>query len=187
MEQETQTTTKVEEAKPGLSLLILDLDGTVREPLSDNKFIQRPSDQQIIKGAEGAIAYFTSTGWKIVGVTNQAGVACGKKSLQSCIKEQLYTLHLLPQIDEIYFCPDFEGIKCFCVTRSEALNYSKHRHAGKFRKPNPGMLNLAIEMYKPDTVLMIGDRPEDREAAKAAGIKFQQAESWRQTYGDTDF
>jgi len=38
-----------------------------------------------------------------------------------------------------------------------------------------------------DKVLTIGDRPEDREAALAADIKFQQASSWRQTYGDADF
>ena len=187
MEQENQATTEAVEATLALPLLILDLDGTVREPLSDNKFIQHPRDQQIIKGASSAISYFASSGWKIVGVTNQAGVASGKKSLQSCIKEQQYTLHLLPQIDEIYFCPDFEGRKCFCVNRSEVYNYSKHQESGKFRKPDPGMLNLAIEMHKPDKVLMIGDRPEDREAAKAAGIKFQHAESWRQTYGYADF
>jgi hypothetical protein len=35
-------------------------------------------------------------------VTNQAGVAIGKKSLQSCIKEQEYTLVLLPDMQEIY-------------------------------------------------------------------------------------
>ncbi|MBD1898053.1 HAD-IIIA family hydrolase [Coleofasciculus sp. FACHB-129] len=168
------------------NLLILDLDGTVRSPLSNHKFIQRPGDQQIIKGAEGAIAYFAATGWKIVGVTNQGGVASGKKSLQSCIKEQQYTLDLLPEIEEVYFCPDFEGKKCFCVTSSDVINYSQHPESGKFRKPNPGMLNLAIQKHLPDKVLMIGDRSDDRNAAKAAGIKFQQAESWRQTYGDTD-
>jgi D-glycero-D-manno-heptose 1,7-bisphosphate phosphatase len=182
MGQETQTTTAgVGEGTKTTPLLILDLDGTVREPLSDGKFIQRPRDQQIINGASGAIAYFAATGWKIVGVTNQAGVASGKKSLQSCIKEQQYTRVLLPQIDEIYFCPYFEGRKCFCVTPSEVHNHSKHPESGKFRKPNPGMLNLAIQMHAPDKVLMVGDRPEDRDAANAAGIKFQQASSWRQT------
>ena len=184
MEQENQTTTAAVEAQGAAPLLILDMDGTVREPISDNKFIQHPRDQQIIKGAAGAVSYFASTGWKIVGVTNQAGVASGKKSLQCCIKEQQYTLDLLPDIEEIYFCPDFEGRKCLCVTRSEVRDYTQHQQSGKFRKPNPGMLNLAIEIHKPEKVLMIGDRPEDREAAKAAGVKFQQAESWRQTYGN---
>ncbi|MBW4574089.1 MAG: HAD-IIIA family hydrolase [Aphanothece sp. CMT-3BRIN-NPC111] len=185
MPQKTPATIETKGADAETSpLLIVDLDGTVRAPLSGNKFIQRPRDQQIISGAEGAIAYFAATGWKIVGVTNQAGVASGKKSLQSCIKEQQYTLNLLPEIEEIYFCPDFEGRKCFCVTRGEVDNYSKHRESGKFRKPNAGMLKLAIERHSPNKVLMIGDRTEDKEAAQAAKIKFQQAENWRRTYGD---
>jgi D-glycero-D-manno-heptose 1,7-bisphosphate phosphatase len=45
------------------------------------------------------------------------------------------------------------------------------------------MLNLAIRIHQPDKVLMVGDRPEDKAAAQAAGIGFQQAQSWRQTYG----
>ncbi len=169
-----------------MSLLLLDMDGTVREPLGDHKFIQRPRDQRIIARAEQAIAYYAAMGWQIVGVTNQAGVASGKKSLQSCIKEQEYTLALLSHLKEIYLCPDFGGKKCFCVTRNEVHNYSKERESGTFRKPGPGMLNLAIRLHQSDKVLMIGDRPEDKAAAQAAGIRFQQAESWRQTYGDTD-
>lgn len=41
-----------------------------------------------------------------------------------------------------------------------------------FRKPGPGMILQAIEDYgvNPDQVLMIGDRPEDRGAAEAAGV-----------------
>jgi hypothetical protein len=40
-----------------MQLLLLDMDGTVREPLDGYKFIQRPRDQQIIAQAELAIAY----------------------------------------------------------------------------------------------------------------------------------
>ncbi len=170
-----------------MPLLLLDLDGTVREPLDGHKFIQRPHDQRIISKVDQAIAYYAAMGWKILGVTNKAGVASGKKSLQSCIKEQQYTLALLPDIEEIYFCPDFEGKKCFCVTRTEVHNHSKQQESGKFRKPGPGMLNLAIRIHQPDKVLMVGDRPEDKAAAQAAGIGFQQAQSWRQTYGDAVF
>jgi D-glycero-D-manno-heptose 1,7-bisphosphate phosphatase len=166
-----------------MQLLLLDLDGTVREPLDGHKFIQRPRDQQIISKADQAVAYYTAMGWKIVGVTNQAGVAIGKKSLQSCIKEQEYTLVLLLDMQEIYFCPDFEGKKCFCVTRNEVHNYSNQQESGTFHKPQPGMLNLAIQIHQPDKALMIGDRPEDKAAALAAGIQFQHAQSWRQTYG----
>ncbi|MBD1932549.1 MULTISPECIES: hypothetical protein [Cyanophyceae] len=56
MEQEDR------EITADINLLILDMDGTVRQPLSGNKFIQRPRDQQIIEGVENAIAYFAATG-----------------------------------------------------------------------------------------------------------------------------
>lgn len=167
-----------------MPLLLLDLDGTVREPLDGHKFIGRPRAQRIIAKAQGAIAYYESLGWKIVGITNQAGVASDKKSLQSCIKETVYTLTLLPALEEIYFCPDFEGKKCFCVTRNQVDDYHHHPASGTFRKPAPGMLNLAIQRHQPDLALMIGDRPEDRAAALAAGIRFLQAQSWRQIDGD---
>ncbi|MBD1932548.1 MULTISPECIES: hypothetical protein [Cyanophyceae] len=74
-------------------------------------------------------------------MTNQAGVASGKKSLQSCIKEQQYTLELLPEIEEIYFSPDFDGKKCFCVTKNQVLNYSKHPESGNFGSSLLGMPN----------------------------------------------
>lgn len=170
-----------------MPLLLLDMDGTVREPLDGHKFIQRPRDQRIIAKAQPAIAYYAAMDWKIVGVTNQGGVASGKKSLQSCIKEQEYTLVLLPDIEEIYFCPDFGGKKCYCVTRDRVHDYSKEQESGTFRKPQPGMLKLAIRMHQQDVVLMVGDRPEDKAAAQAAGVRFQQAQGWRQTYGDAIF
>lgn len=169
-----------------MELLLLDLDGTVREPLDGHKFIQRPHAQQIITQAKGAIDYFHLQGWKIVGITNQAGVAAGKKSLSSCIKEQEYTLTLLPEIEEIYFCPDFEGKKCFGVTRREVQDYSQYPQSGTFRKPGHGMLSLAIQRHQADITLMVGDSPEDRAAAVAAGIRFQQAQSWRH-YGDATY
>jgi phosphoglycolate phosphatase-like HAD superfamily hydrolase len=49
------------------------------------------------------------------------------------------------------------------------------------------MLNLAVRIHQPDKALMIGDRPEDKAAAKAAKIGFQQAHRWRQTSGDAVF
>lgn len=178
MEQENIETTTSE------SLLIVDMDGTVREPRSDRKFIERPGDQKVILGAEGAIAYFAAEGWKIVAVTNQAGVAAGKKSLTSCVKEQQQTMILLPEIEEVYFCPDFAGKKCFCVTPTEVRDYSKQELSGTFRKPNPGMLLLVMEIHNADKILFVGDRPEDKQAANSAKVKFQQAENWRRTYGD---
>lgn len=44
-------------------ILFVDCDGTIREPKSGAKFIQSPDDQQIIKGADAAIARWFNEGY----------------------------------------------------------------------------------------------------------------------------
>lgn len=66
-------------------LLLTDCDGTLRESASGEKFIHNPRDQQIINGADKAIAYYHFKGWLIIGISNQAGVNAGHKSLEDVI------------------------------------------------------------------------------------------------------
>lgn len=168
-----------------MSLLLLDLDGTIREPLSGDFYFQHPRDQKLIEGVTTVLRTYTdlctcTDPWIIVGITNQAGVAAGHKSMPTCIEEQQYTLELLPELKEIYFCPDFEGRKCFRVTRHNYHNHSQTRWFRQYRKPNPGMLKLAMVRHNhlPDNCLYVGDRPEDETAAQRAGIAFQWAWDW---------
>lgn len=175
-------------------LLLVDLDNTIRSPLSGAKFISHPKDQRILPGADKAIAHYHAKGWIIVGITNQGGVAAGFKQLEDAIKEQEYTLQLFPQIRCILFCPDFDGLRCWAVTpdmhglkpvpcheESWARNY-----LGTFRKPGPGMLKLGIDLYKGKdlnpTVWYIGDRSEDEGAAAAASVNYLDAAIWRQRF-----
>ncbi len=162
-----------------MSLLLVDMDGTLREPLSGHQYFQHTKDQRIIAGVQTAISAYKDN-WIIVGITNQGGVAAGHKSIQECIKQQQYTLELLPQLKEIYFCPDFEGRKCFRVTPHNVHNHSKTKWSGQYRKPRPGMLQLAMARYKhtQNNSLYVGDRPEDEEAAQRAGVSFQWAKDW---------
>jgi D-glycero-D-manno-heptose 1,7-bisphosphate phosphatase len=162
-----------------MSLLLVDLDDTLREPLSGQQYFQHPKDQQIIAGADIALLAYKDS-WIIVGITNQGGVGAGHKSMQQCIKEQQYTLELFPDLREIYFCPDFEGRKCFRVTHHNVHNHSKTKWSGHYRKPSAGMLNLAMVRHKhsPQTTLYVGDRPEDEAAARRAGVQFQWATDW---------
>ncbi|MBW4422644.1 MAG: HAD-IIIA family hydrolase [Myxacorys californica WJT36-NPBG1] len=162
-----------------MSLLMIDLDGTLREPLSGQRYFQNAQDQQMIAGADLALRAYQD-GWIIVGITNQGGVAAGHKTMQRCIEEQQYTLQLVPQLKEIYFCPDFDGRKCFRVTRHNAYNHSQTQWFKQYRKPQPGMLKLAMVRHNhpPEDCLYIGDRPEDEEAARRAGVAFEWAEDW---------
>ncbi|MBD2100348.1 HAD-IIIA family hydrolase [Leptolyngbya sp. FACHB-261] len=162
-----------------MSLLMVDLDGTVRKPLSGQIHIQHPKDQGLIEGVNVALSAYNDD-WMIVGITNQGGVEAGYKSMQACIQEQQHTLHLLPMLREIYFCPDFAGKKCFRVTLHNAHNLSKTQWSGQYRKPGAGMLQLAMAKHhhSPATSVYVGDRTEDEQAAHRVGVRFQWASNW---------
>ena len=167
-----------------MALLLVDLDGTIRQSLSGQRYFQHSQDQQTILGADIALRSY-SDDWLIVGITNQGGVAAGYKTIQRCIEEQQYTLELFPQLKEIYFCPDFDGKKCFRVTRHNAYNHSKTKGPGHYRKPGAGMLHLAMARHKhiPQNTWYVGDRSEDEAAARRAGVQFQWAEDWIEQRG----
>ncbi len=105
-------------------------------------------------------------------------VAAGHKSLSECFDEQRYTLELFPQITAIYFCLDFDGKECWVVNRfSMLISADSLEYEGEgFRKPEPGMLKLAMWQYdiSPQRTFYVGNRPEDGEAA---------IESWCAVYG----
>lgn len=172
------------------NLLLLDKDGTLIRPKSGAQFVNKPWDQEPIAGVESAIARYVADGWTLAIISNQAGVAAGHKSLESAIQEMQFCLELFPAIEEAYFCPDFEGSECWRVwgncDESHRINYTKDwlivqllGVADSFRKPDSGMLRLAIEQHSPDAVLFVGDRPEDEGAARAFGVPFQWADDWR--------
>lgn len=164
---------------PGMNrVLILDMDGTCREPASGGQFIQHLMDQRVISGADTALARYHAEGWLIFGATNQGGVAAGKKTLYDCNKEQVYTLELLPQIHEIYFCPDFEGKQLGYVSRNHC-SWSSPGGFPSFRKPGTGMIKYILALHRADQCLFVGDREEDQLAAAGAGIPFMWADAWR--------
>jgi D-glycero-D-manno-heptose 1,7-bisphosphate phosphatase len=170
-------------------LLILDMDGTVRHPISNpDGFILNPKDQAIYPEAIAAIKEFKRKGYAIVGASNQGGVAAGKKSLQDCIAEQDQTLQLLykanASIAEILFCPDYAGKICMSVDPSQIASndYSHYDEFGLYRKPSPGMLNFAKYLYRATEITFVGDRSEDELAAIAAKVQFIHATEWRATY-----
>ena len=92
-----------------------------------------------------------------------------------------YCMKLLPEIQYALFAPDYEGEICWQV-KGNFLRIEIHRSVspelGSFRKPGPGMLQYAMAIEDLSESLMIGDRPEDKGAASAAGISFLWAEDW---------
>lgn len=167
-------------------VLYLDLDGTVRHGFDElGRFVNKPDDVVIFDGVVEKLAAYKDAGWRIIGVSNQGGIALGYLTMSECAKIMVRTqARTGGAFDKIVWCQhhpdssDPEMARCWC------------------RKPRPGMLiegalNLANEskqrfgqpeIYPPHMALMVGDRHEDRGAAEAANVDFVEALWWR-TYG----
>jgi len=177
--------------KKPTEVLFLDMDGTVRKPITAGVFIQNPMDQELIEGVANAIAHFKELGFRFVGISNQAGISAGHKSLGQVVAEMRQTIKLLPDLEAIYFSPDFTSLSCVKVPRDSELNFYETNHdviahpEKGFRKPAKGMVELAIsELGLPEgtNYIFVGDRDEDYETAKNAKISFIWASEWRSPF-----
>ena len=159
-------------------LLVLDLDGTVRQGKDDalGKFVNGPDDVEVFPEAVTLMRLWKRAGGRIIAVSNQGGIALGlvsyEKVAAAMIETHRQTGHLF---DKVAWCQhhpkadDPEMARCWC------------------RKPSPGLLiesALEIahahgEIYPPHMGLFVGDRPEDEECARLAGFPFQWAHEWR--------
>lgn len=155
--------------------LFLDMDGTVVEPAGGD-FINDPSEVTVIEGRrERIIEHVSSSGQKsplVLGITNQAGVAFGHMSLIDYRRIRAKIRSKVPELDAIEFSachPDGEHPAFGTKTL--------------LRKPDTGML-AALErrclrtweaQVDYENSLFVGDREEDRECAKRAGVDFQWA------------
>lgn len=171
---------------------MLDKDGTLISPVSGETFPRNPEDQKLLPGVEPAIIHYKAHGWHISIASNQGGVAAGKKTIYDAIAEMQFALELL-DLDSAYFCPDFEGMVCWHTTKNHCHKVSDNTAAkqfvGSFRKPSAGMLlhekNWVeiVEGMKLSEFVFVGDRPEDEQAAQAAGATFIWAHDWRSQFG----
>lgn len=161
-------------------LLVLDLDGTVRQGKDDalGRFVNGPEDVIVFPEAVVLMRRWKNRGGRIIAVSNQGGVALGHLTLQKCADAMMETQKQCNgMFDKISFCmhhpdaKDREMARCWC------------------RKPSPGLLiETALELakthhefYPPYIGLFVGDRPEDEECAKLAGFPFMWAKDWRAT------
>lgn len=158
--------------------LYLDIDGTVREGKDDalGKFVNGPEDVRVFPAAVEMMRRWKSGGGRIIGVSNQGGIALGLVDEAQVAMAMLETYRQAEGLfDKIAYCrhhPDAthpEMARCWC------------------RKPKAGLLietaldlaQLHGEIYPPYMGLMVGDRHEDQACAEAAGLDFQWAADWR--------
>lgn len=160
--------------KKPVPLLFLDIDSTVRKGFDEvGHFINKPSDVEVFPEAVEQMRRWRRDGGRIVGISNQGGIAQGKVSEAMVALTMLETrAQCASMFDEVLWCPhypDFTG-PCWC------------------RKPDIGNLIIAErrlqiqhphEEYPHGSMLFVGDRPEDEKCAERAGIAFKWANIWR--------
>jgi D-glycero-D-manno-heptose 1,7-bisphosphate phosphatase len=146
----------------GRPALFLDRDGAVVE---DTGYLHNVADIVVIAGAAEVIAAANHRNIPVIMVTNQSGIARGYYGWDEFRSVQEAIVGLLAnrgaRIDAVYACahhPQGEG----------ALVHPDH----PARKPNPGMLLQAASALALDlrSSWLIGDKADDIEAAKRAGI-----------------
>lgn len=134
-----------------------DRDGTINV---DVHYLYRPEDLRFIDGMPEFIRKWNDLAYKVIVVTNQAGIARGYYTEQDMHKLHRYMNRKLTKygahIDAFYFCPHHPDITgpCHC------------------RKPEPGMIEQAIRDFDldPARCILFGDKPEDIKAGEKCGI-----------------
>jgi D-glycero-D-manno-heptose 1,7-bisphosphate phosphatase len=147
---------------PGRPALFLDRDGTIVE---DTEYLCRVEDIAMISRAAEVIAAANHWNIPVIMVTNQAGIGRGYygwaefKSVQDAIVASLAIEGA--NIDAVYAC----------AHHSQAEGDLAHPDHPA-RKPNPGMLLEAASALALDLKAswLVGDKADDIEAAKRAGI-----------------
>ncbi len=143
-------------------IVFLDRDGTINEEV---EYLHRPEDLVILPGVAMALRRLREQGFKLVVVTNQAGVARGYygeedvKALHEYLNRQLSMDGAF--IDCFYYCP-----------HHPVYGIGKYGRACHCRKPETGMFEMAEERFPVDKSrsYMIGDKLLDMEAGKRYGV-----------------
>lgn len=144
-------------------VVFLDRDGTINEEVH---YLHRPEDLRILDGVSDAIRELKEAGFKLVVITNQAGVARGYYSCEDVEILHQYLNQQLEKdgghIDAFYYCPHHpvHGIG----------EYKKVCHC---RKPDIGMFEMAEKDFSVDKShsYMIGDKELDVQAGKNYGVE----------------
>jgi D-glycero-D-manno-heptose 1,7-bisphosphate phosphatase len=146
----------------GRRALILDRDGVINE---DSGYVHRVEDCRFIDGIFSMTAAFARQGFAIVIATNQSGIGRGLfgeaefLALMGWMHGE-FARHGVT-VAATYHAPDHptEGIGAY-------------RRESTWRKPGPGMILQAAADLSLDLggSWMVGDKPADIEAGRAAGV-----------------
>jgi len=142
--------------------VILDRDGVLNRKPPRAHYVRSWNDFAWLPGAQTALRQLNESGYRVIVVSNQAGIARGAmtEAALSDIHQRMKREAWLAggEIEAIYYCAHDWDAGCDC------------------RKPSPGMLfqaqrDLHLDLSR---TLFIGDDERDSEAADRAGCLFLQ-------------
>lgn len=140
--------------------VILDRDGVLNRRPPQAQYVRSRADFQWLPGALAALKMLHGAGYRVMVVSNQAGIARGAMSeadlaeIHRAMKEEAGAAG--GKIDAVYYCPHDWDAGCEC------------------RKPMPGMLFQAQRDFNLDLsrTYFVGDDGRDGEAAERASCLF---------------
>lgn len=138
-------------------LLILDRDGVINK--DDDGYFHNKNNIVYIEKNLNLIKKYIDAGWDLCVATNQSGIGRGYftedtfRNLCIIMSKKLEEKGIL--INRWYFCP-----------------HNPDKEICSCRKPSPKMLLAAINYFKPDEAIFMGDKDSDKLAAENANIPF---------------
>jgi len=135
--------------------IFLDRDGTINREIG---YLSNPDDFELLPNALEGMKKFQDMGYRLVIVTNQAGIGLGYYTKQDFYRVNKKMLTEVSRagilIDKIYFCPHSKAENCPC------------------RKPETGLILKAQEELDIDlkNSFFIGDSPWDIETGARANM-----------------
>jgi heptosyltransferase-2 len=142
----------------GRPAAFLDRDGTIIEDLG---YLADPEQIRLIPGAVEALHDLQRAGYRLVLITNQAGVARGLITEQDVQRVNAALVSRLAAagvtFDGVYYCP-----------HHPEHGPAEYRVACECRKPGPGMVRRAVEEYglDPARSVIVGDHSTDTLVAR---------------------
>jgi|694.fasta_scaffold02921_22 histidinol-phosphate phosphatase family protein len=136
--------------------LFLDRDGTV---IREEHYLRDPAKVTLEKGVIEGLQQFSSSGYRLVVVSNQSGVGRGLINEDDVAAVNGRVAELLAAhgvyVSSWHHCPHLPEDRCSC------------------RKPGPALFQAASLLHPVDWAesFMVGDKPSDVQAGLSLGMK----------------
>ncbi len=143
--------------------VFLDRDGVI---CKDTNYLHKIQNFEFIDKTIDALKLLSKTDYKIIIVTNQAGIAHGFYTEEDFFKLNNWMLNKLKskgiRIDKVYYCPHHPDAKV-----------AKYKINCNCRKPKTGMLKKAAKEFNINVKnsFLVGDKTSDIKTGENAGCK----------------